>query len=370
MISAHGGTLVERFSNDIQNVKRYTIDERYISDCEMIGIGGFSPLEGFMGKADAISVIDNMKLQDGTLWSIPVLLPLPDNTLKEGEAIILQDSTQTPIAQLEIEEIFTLDLNHYVKNVYGTADKEHPGVDVVYEQGNTFVGGKITLLNLPTRTTISQEYYLTPKQTRELFKEKEFSTVVAFQTRNPIHRAHEHIIKAAMEPYDAALIHPLVGATKADDIPEDVRMECYETLLNNYFNKEKALLSVLPAAMRYAGPREAIHHLIIRQNYGCTHMIIGRDHAGVGDYYGTYAAQELVKTIKDHLEITPVFFEHAFYCTTCETLATQHTCPHETRVHLSGTKVRELLRNGEDLPKEFTRKEVADVLKNWILNSS
>ena len=263
--------------------------------------------------------------------------------------------------------LFKLDPKKYVNNIYGSDDQDHPGVKFIEKYGFTFVGGDITLLNRPKRENIAEKYYMDPVRTREAFHNRGWTTVVAFQTRNPIHRAHEYIIKAALEITDGVLIHPLVGETKADDIPADVRMECYEVLIDKYFNHEHAYLTVLPAAMRYAGPREAIHHMIMRQNYGCTHMIIGRDHAGVGDYYGTYEAQELVSTVEDHLEIKPMNFEHAFFCKITQQTATTKTSPSNItdRIHLSGTKVRAMLKEGIAPPPEFTRPEVSDVLIRW-----
>lgn len=380
MNKPHGGMLINiipdckdltKLNEKIKNLKRLNITYRTSTDCEMICNGGFSPLTGFMKKADALSVIDTMRLTSGELWAIPVLLPVTPsdtNVIKIGDEIALYDERNIPVAIMKAEEIFELDLDPYCQNVFKTNDSAHPGVKVVKDSGNLFLGGELmALLNRPEREAISDNYYRDPLTTREYFAHKDWKTVVAFQTRNPIHRAHEYIIKIALEPYDGLMIHPIVGETKKDDIPADIRMRCYEVLLDSYFNKERTFLSVLPTSMRYAGPREAIHHMIMRKNYGCTHMIIGRDHAGVGNYYGTYEAQEFVLQYIEELEIQPILLEHSFYCKKCENMASQKTCPHgkEDHVFLSGTKVREMLQAGQRPPKEFSRPEVADILIQW-----
>ncbi len=380
MITPHGGKLVNKIATEeekkqleekAKNLTKITIADRYVSDCEMIANGGFSPLEGFMCKEDAENVINNLHLKNGLLWSIPIVLPIKQeifSKLEIGDEVALYDKNDRLIAVMVIEDKFNLDLENYCQNVFKTTDIEHPGVKVVKEAGNNFIGGEIVrLINRPIREGIDEKYYLDPADVREIIKNKGWKRVVAFQTRNPIHRAHEYIIKVALEPMDGVMIHPLVGETKPDDIPANVRMQCYETLINNYFNKEKVNLSVLPASMHYAGPREAIHHMLMRKNYGATHMIIGRDHAGVGDYYGTYEAQEFVDKYTDELGIQPLKFEHSFYCKKCENMASAKTCPHpkEDHVHLSGTKVRAMLREGKRPPKEFSRPEVADILINW-----
>ena len=379
MISAHGGELVQRISMGDQlekdlakasSLPQIKIADRFVSDIELIANGALSPLTGFMNQADAMAVINDMELADGTLWSIPVVLPLAEEQealFKPGEEIALTTLSGQVIATMETGQVFELDKEEYASKVYGTSDSEHPGVALISKHGFRCVSGDITLLSRPERESIEEKYYMDPLQTREAFHNRGWRTVVAFQTRNPIHRAHEYIIKSAMEITDGALIHPLVGETKADDIPADVRMQCYEVLIEKYFNPENVYLTVLPAAMRYAGPREAIHHMIMRQNYGCSHMIIGRDHAGVGDYYGTYEAQELVAKIKGRLEIQPLNFEHAFYCKITDATATAKTSPSNItdRVHLSGTKVRQMLKEGVAPPPEFSRPEVAEVLISW-----
>ena len=358
MIKPHGNkeliTFQEKYLKPSQTIK---IPDFIKYDLEMFRIGAFTPLNGFLGKEDAEEVINNMHLKNGILWSIPILLPINEELDK---IVGLQDSTGDIIAIVKIKDIFTLDMDNYTKNVYKTNNLDHPGVKKVFELGNKFAEAEI--LSIKKQKDILDT--IEPLEMRKIINQKQWKTVIAFQTRNPIHRAHEYITKTALETMDGLVIHPLIGETKSDDIPAEARIECYEKLINNYYNKEKTILSYLPAAMRYAGPREAIHHMIIRKNYGFTHMIIGRDHAGVGDYYGTYEAQELVEKYKKELEIEPLKFEHAFYCKKCEEVVTAKTCPHkkEDWLHLSGTKVREMLSKGERPPKEFSRPEIADIL--------
>ena len=380
MLNPHGGKLINKIATGeersgllekAKTLKKVIIPNRYVCDCEMIANGGFSPLSGFMSKEDAEEVINNMHLKSGLLWSIPIVLPISEDTfneLKVGDEISLCDEHNRSIAIMVVEDKFHLNLLNYCKNVFKTTDTEHPGVRTVMNAGNNFIGGEIIkLLNRPVREGIEEKYYLDPAQVRKNIERKGWETVVAFQTRNPIHRAHEYIIKCALETADGVLIHPLVGETKKDDIPAPVRMKCYKAVIDNYFNKDRVFLSVLPASMHYAGPREALHHMLIRKNYGATHMIIGRDHAGVGNYYGTYEAQEFVDQFIDELEIKPLKFEHAFYCTKCESMATSKTCPHskEDHIYLSGTKVRAMLKEGKKPPKEFSRPEVAEILIHW-----
>jgi sulfate adenylyltransferase len=385
MLKPHGGRLINRIANlsekeafeaKAKELTRLNIAYRYTTDCNMIANGGFSPLEGFMSKDEAESVIDKMQLPDGTIWSIPIVLPVESyrtDSFQIGETIALYDEQNRLIAIMQVEEKFTLDLNKYCQSVFKTTDTMHPGVKVVMDGGDTFIGGPIIkLINRPVKENIEDEYFLDPAEVRKEFENRGWETIVAFQTRNPIHRAHEYLIKTSLEALDGVLIHPIVGETKCDDIPADIRMQCYTTLIDKYFNSKCTMLSVLPTSMRYAGPKEAVHHMIMRKNYGCTHMIIGRDHAGVGNYYGTYEAQEFVQNVVDKLEIQPIMLEHSFYCNKCQSMVSQKTCPHskEDHVFLSGTKVRDMLQAGICPPAEFSRPEIAEILIQWATGKS
>lgn len=372
-IAPHGGKLINRLVNPIQkqeflskadHLPRVQLDERAASDLVMIAIGAFSPLTGFMGQADYDRVVTNMHLAKGLPWSIPITLSVTEEVaapLSLGNLVRLDNAQGKFIGVLELSEKYAYDKLHEATNVYRTNDEKHPGVKVVYGQGGINLAGDIWLLDRHPHPEFPT-YQIDPLDSRAMFQAKAWKTIVGFQTRNPIHRAHEYIQKCAMETVDGLFLHPLVGATKEDDIPAQVRMRCYEIILEHYYPQERVILAINPAAMRYAGPREAIFHALIRKNYGCTHFIVGRDHAGVGDYYGTYDAQHIfAEFTPGELGITPMMFEHAFYCKLSQGMATTKTSPSkpEQRVHLSGTKVREMLRKGILPPPEFSRPEVA-----------
>jgi sulfate adenylyltransferase len=364
LISPHGGSLVDRTGerpDDLDALKTIPLTSRELSDLDMLASGALSPLEGFMGQADYESVLENMRLGSGLPWALPVCLAVDGPPV--DDRVALADETGRPVAVLEVEGVYDYEKQREAELAYRTTDTAHPGVARLDEQRAMYLAGKVTVFE--RATPAFPELALDPADTRAAFAERDWRRVVGFQTRNPIHRAHEYLTKVALETVDGLLIHPLVGDTKSDDVPTATRVECYDVLVDNYYPADRVLVAAFPAAMRYAGPREAIWHAICRKNYGCSHFIVGRDHAGVGDYYGTYDAQLIFDEFEPHeLDIEPMFFEHTFWCNRCGAMASAKTCPHpaDDHVFLSGTKVREMLGNGELPPEEFSRPEVAQVL--------
>jgi len=375
LIAPHGGKLVLNMAGEneraelqerARSLPQILVGSRQLADLEMLAIGAYSPLGGFMKRADYLGVVNDMHLANGLPWTVPITLSTTSEqaaTLKEGSQVALLNEHGTLQAVMTIEEKYGYDKQHEASKVYRTTEEAHPGVNAMYQQGDILLGGPVRVVALQNQAFAQYRY--TPGQSRQLFVERGWKRVVGFQTRNPVHRAHEYIQKCALETVDGLYLHPLVGDTKGDDIPAHVRMRCYEVLLENYYPTDRVILGVLPAAMRYAGPREAIFHALMRKNYGCSHFIVGRDHAGVGNYYGTYDAHHIFAEFDPaRLGITPMFFDHTFFCRACDSMASSKTCPHgdDHHVTLSGTKVRQMLQAGEIPPREFSRPEVAKVL--------
>jgi len=384
VIRPHGGILIDRVLRGevreavherAEQMIKVPLDQMGLSDLELIATGALSPLTGFMRKADYDRCVEEMRLTSGVVWSVPVTLAADEdlaNRVQEGREVALCQDNRV-LAVMEIAEKYPY--NRQVKEreareVYKTTEEAHPGVARIYRRGEVLLGGDIWLVDWPsTVKTEFPELRHTPAETRRMFARRGWRSVVGFQTRNPIHRAHEYLQKTALEIVDGLFLHPLVGETKKDDIPADVRIASYQAILRDYYPADRVLLGVFPAAMRYAGPREAIFHAIARKNYGCTHFIVGRDHAGVGNYYGTYDAQKIFDQFPpEDIGITPFRFEHAFYCKKCDAIVSAKTCPHDKEdwLYLSGTQVREMLEQGKMLPKEFTRPEVARVLLEGV----
>ncbi|BBJ28126.1 sulfate adenylyltransferase [Athalassotoga saccharophila] len=377
MIQPHGGKLVDLVVGDQErdqimsrSLFKIKVGDYKLRDLENIAIGVFSPLEGFMNERDYSSVLDNMRLSSGLIWTIPVTLPVEEDTfkkLKVGQEIFICDHDGNPYAFMNVEDKFFRNKSKEAKKVFGTEDIKHPGIERLSKESDFLIGGRIKLLRRMNHGKLSK-YMIDPVETRRLFDERGWKSIVAFQTRNPIHRSHEYIQKSALEICDGLFLNPLVGETKSDDLPAEIRMKTYEVMIENYYPRSRVVLGIFTANMYYAGPKEAVFHAICRKNYGCTHFIVGRDHAGVGNYYGTYDAQKIFDLFdQKEIGIIPLKFENAFYCTKCQSMATNKTCPHpeEFHVNLSGTKVREFLSRGEMLPETFTRPEISKILVEY-----
>jgi sulfate adenylyltransferase len=370
LIAPHGGELVDRTVSgdeaaalraEAEGLPRLRLTEKQTADLDMIASGALSPLHGFMGRGDYDRVVEEMHLESGLPWAIPVTLSAAEKP--SGDRLALEGYEGDLLAVIDVSEVYEADREREAQHVFRTTEEAHPGVAQIYAEGGMLIGGPVTVFKRPEPPF--PKLHADPVDTRAAFTERGWSRVVGFQTRNPVHRAHEYIQKCALETVDGLLLHPLVGKTKGDDVPAEVRVRCYEVLLEKYYPADRTVLSAFPAAMRYAGPREAVWHAICRKNYGCSHFIVGRDHAGVGSYYGTYDAHLIFDEFEPHeLDIEPMFFDHTFFCRTCGNMASAKTCPHpgDDHVHLSGTKVREMLGNGVVPPVEFSRPEVAQVL--------
>jgi sulfate adenylyltransferase len=352
-----------------------TLSSRERGDLIMFGIGGFTPLNGFMNQADWQGVVDNMRLQSGDnaglFWPIPITLSAPKTTadsLSKGDKVALVAKDGEIMGILTVEETYTIDKEHECQQVFTTTDPEHPGVQQVLEQGEVNIAGSVEVLSEGEFPTLYPEIYKTPAETREILDNKGWQTVAAFQTRNPMHRSHEYLAKIAIEICDGVLIHSLLGALKPGDIPADVRQEAIKSLIDNYFRQDTVIQAGYPLDMRYAGPREALLHAVFRQNYGCSHLIVGRDHAGVGDYYGAFDAQTIFDHVgKDDLITQPLKIGWTFWCNACNAMASDKTCPHEASEHVkvSGTKLRKALSEDEEVPDNFSRPEVLQILRDY-----
>jgi sulfate adenylyltransferase len=359
----------EKVLQEIGEYPSLVVSDERIMDAELIATGGYTPIEGFLTREDFEGVVENMHLSNGSPWTIPIVLPADERAaseLSEGDDVALLDENKNPIAILHLKEKFGYEKKRMVQKVFRTTDMEHPGVAKVYTWGDVLLGGEVDLVTRPKHPF--ERYHLDPAQTREEFKKRGWRSIVGFQTRNPIHRSHEYIQKTALEVVDGLFIHPVVGWTRPGDVPVEVRIKSYEVVLNNYYPRNRFLLATLSTEMRYAGPREAIFHALVRKNFGCTHFIVGRDHAGVGDYYGPYDAQRIFGEFEEgELGITPMFFENAFFCVLCDSMTTEKTCPHlkSTRIALSGTKVRELLLEKKPISEKVLRPEVAELLLKY-----
>ncbi len=373
MIDPHGHVLVNRVlkpedaakaAEKSKTLTQLTIDDELVKEVKNIARGVFSPLDGFMSKADFESVVEKMQLANGVVWSIPFVLDISDEDAENitvGDQIALVDENKNPIALMNVEDKYGYDKENYATKVFKTNDAEHPGAKMVHDMHDTLICGEIELIDNSKEPF--NEFNLDPAETRTLFQELGWKTIVGFQTRNAPHKAHEYLQRCALEICDGLFVNPVIGKKKSGDFQDPVILKAYQALVNDFFPKGRAVMSILPLKMRYAGPREAIFHAIVRKNFGCTHFIVGRDHAGVGDYYGTYEAQEIFDTLPD-LGMTILKFEHSFYCKKCGAMGTSKICPHDKEdwVGPSGTLIRELISKGELVPEEIMRPEISKIL--------
>lgn len=375
MIAPHGGRLInripkgtrrERLLDKAQDLPRITIQQDTIKDLQNIANGAYSPITGFLDQNNFNKVLEDKTLEDGTVWTIPIILDVDEEkaqAVEDAGGTTIEDEDGQILATIDVDETYMIDKDHAVKQLYGTDDRDHPGVQMYYEKEDYAVAGDIQLLN--QGFTDHEDYYLAPKETRVLFKENEWDTVVGFQTRNAPHRGHEYLQKSALEQVDAILIHPKIGSKKPGDYRDEVILKSYRSLLQNYYH-DKAAMSIFAAKMRYMGPREAVFDAIVRKNYGCTHFIVGRDHAGVGDYYDEFASQEIFDEFGT-IGVEPMFYDYAFYCRECEDTVSEKICPHgaDARVTPSGTKIRGMLADNDTPPTEMMRPEVAETIQTF-----
>ncbi|HVL50290.1 MAG TPA: sulfate adenylyltransferase [Actinomycetota bacterium] len=381
---AHGGLLQQLMASSdaaddwrgrLPQLPSIGISGQTLADLECLAVGAFSPLTGFLGRADYECVLKEMRLASGLAWTLPVTLAISDDEveqIKGSENVVLKSPTGEDLAVLHLEEIYPYDRRAEARHVFRTEDSNHPGVAALLAQGDHLVGGRVTVLALPAGRPF-ENLRLTPAEVRQELQRRGWRTVCGFQTRQPIHRAHEYHTKVALEILDGLLLHPMVSEGKGEDFPAAVRMTAYQTLLANFYPPGRVMLSAFPATMRYAGPREAVFHAICRKNYGCTHFIVGRDHAGFASYYGSFEAHEIFEEFnREELGITPLLVDHAFWCSLCDQMTTVKTCPHspEERIVLSGTEVKNRLALNESIPKEFSRLPVAEVLRDALRTES
>ncbi|MCX6570222.1 MAG: sulfate adenylyltransferase [Candidatus Aminicenantes bacterium] len=376
MIQPHGGKLVDRVLSGKKRdealaraarLPRLAIDSELVSDVENIATGVYSPLEGFLGEADFHGVLTGMRLRNDIPWTVPIVLDTDRETaarLKTGEDVLLAGEDGRPVALLHLEEKYAYDKGETADKVFGTRDPAHPGVAKVLGMKDILLAGPVDLIDVTP--TPFDRYKLTPKETRVLFEAKGWRTVVGFQTRNTPHLGHEYVQKAALTFTDGLFINPVIGRKKKGDFKDEVILASYEEAIRHYYLKERTVMAILQMEMRYAGPREAIHHAILRKNFGCTHIIIGRDHAGVGSYYPPFAAQDIFEAFPD-LGIAPMFFRSFSYCKKCGSVVNEKICPHPPadQIQFSGTKIRDLLVKGEYPPAELMRPEVAAVIMRF-----